>query len=71
MVVDLVNWILQVRNRNVRSLKVMKAAPMRTRRLARDMIIFWKKWDKEQVCDAGHSVHCFFVSADMDALFYQ
>lgn len=34
----------------MRSLKVMKAAPTRTRRLARDMIIFWKKWDKEQVC---------------------
>ncbi|KAG0597031.1 hypothetical protein M758_UG305700 [Ceratodon purpureus] len=39
----------EVKNRNVRSLKVMKAAPVRTRRLSRDMIIFWKKWDKEQV----------------------
>ncbi|KAG0572907.1 hypothetical protein KC19_VG134100 [Ceratodon purpureus] len=39
----------EVKNRYVRSLKAMKAAPVRTRRLSRDMVIFWKKWDKEQV----------------------
>ncbi|BAS84208.1 Os03g0352450 [Oryza sativa Japonica Group] len=32
-----------------RSLKLMRSAAIRTRRLARDMLIFWKRVDKEQV----------------------
>ncbi|KAF3326206.1 DNA helicase INO80-like isoform X1 [Carex littledalei] len=31
-----------------RSLKLMRSAPIRTRKLARDMLIFWKRVDKEQ-----------------------
>lgn len=31
-----------------RSLKLMRSAPVRTRKLARDMLIFWKRVDKEQ-----------------------
>lgn len=38
----------EVKYRGLRSLKVMKAAPMRIRKLARDMVIFWKKVDREQ-----------------------
>ncbi|KAG6552261.1 hypothetical protein Mapa_006111 [Marchantia paleacea] len=38
----------EVRTRNMRSLKLLRAAPMRIRRLARDMVIFWKRVDKEQ-----------------------
>jgi DNA helicase INO80 len=30
-----------------RSLKLMRAAPIRTRKLARDMLVFWKRVDKE------------------------
>lgn len=56
-------WSWQVKNRNVRSLKILKAAPMRTRRLARDMIIFWKKWDKEQVLELSlHEAYLFLLS---------
>lgn len=32
-----------------RSLKVMRGAGMRTRKLARDMLVFWKRVDKEMV----------------------
>jgi hypothetical protein len=67
VIVDLVIWGSQVKSRNARSLKVMKAAPVRTRRLARDMIIFWKKWDKEQVRGSCHAVHLLFVWTRMDA----
>lgn len=67
VLVDLVIWVSQVKSRNVRSLKVMKAAPARMRRLARDMIIFWKKWDREQVCGSSHAVHHLFVLGLMDA----
>ncbi|KAJ7554405.1 hypothetical protein O6H91_06G138700 [Diphasiastrum complanatum] len=38
----------EVKYRNMRIMKMMKAAPMRTRKLARDMVIFWKRVDKEQ-----------------------
>lgn len=31
-------------------MKLMRSAPVRTRKLARDMLIFWKRVDKEQVC---------------------
>lgn len=32
-----------------RSLKLMRGAGIRTRKLARDMLIFWKRVDKEMV----------------------
>lgn len=32
-----------------RSLKLMRGAAMRTRKLARDMLVFWKRVDKEMV----------------------
>lgn len=32
-----------------RSLKVMRGAAIRTRKLARDMLVFWKRVDKEMV----------------------
>ncbi|XP_062100272.1 chromatin-remodeling ATPase INO80-like [Humulus lupulus] len=32
-----------------RSLKLMKGAPIRTRKIARDMLLFWKRVDKEMV----------------------
>eukprot|EP00250_Pteridium_aquilinum_P019700 c24539_g1_i9 orf=448-5037(-) len=38
----------EVKYRGLRSLKVMKAAPMRIRKLSKDMVLFWKKVDKEQ-----------------------
>ena len=40
-----------------RSLKLMRGAPIRTRKLARDMLLFWKRVDKEMVC------LCFFAEA--------
>lgn len=33
-----------------RSLKVMRGAAIRTRKLARDMLLLWKRIDKEMVC---------------------
>lgn len=41
---------MQVKTKISRSLKWMRGAPARTRKLARDMLVFWKKVDKEQVC---------------------
>eukprot|EP00897_Mesotaenium_endlicherianum_P002362 jgi/Mesen1/2153/ME000152S01239 len=38
----------EVKGRMARSLKAARAAPARTRRIARDMIIFWKRVDREQ-----------------------
>lgn len=32
-----------------RSLKLMRGAAIRTRKLARDMLLFWKRADKEMV----------------------
>lgn len=32
-----------------RSLKLMRGASIRTRKLARDMLVFWKRVDKEMV----------------------
>lgn len=32
-----------------RSLKLMRGAGLRTRKLARDMLVFWKRVDKEMV----------------------
>lgn len=32
-----------------RSLKLMRGAAIRTRKLARDMLLFWKRVDKEMV----------------------
>lgn len=32
-----------------RSLKLMRGAAIRTRKLARDMLVFWKRVDKEMV----------------------
>lgn len=32
-----------------RSLKLMRGAAIRTRKLARDMLLFWKRIDKEMV----------------------
>lgn len=32
-----------------RSLKLMRGAAFRTRKLARDMLVFWKRVDKEMV----------------------
>lgn len=32
-----------------RSLKLMRGAAIRTRKLARDMLMFWKRVDKEMV----------------------
>lgn len=40
---------LQVKMKVSRSLKVMRGAGMRTRKLARDMLVFWKRVDKEMV----------------------
>ncbi|CAN6484002.1 unnamed protein product [Victoria cruziana] len=37
----------EVKLRATRSLKYMRGAPMRTRKLARDMLVFWKRMDKE------------------------
>lgn len=42
--------LLQVKTKISRSLKWMRGAPSRTRKLARDMLVFWKRVDKEQVC---------------------
>lgn len=33
-----------------RSLKVTRGAAIRTRKLARDMLLLWKRIDKEMVC---------------------
>ncbi|KAI5074596.1 hypothetical protein GOP47_0010557 [Adiantum capillus-veneris] len=38
----------EVKYKGLRSLRVMKAAPMRIRRLSKDMVLYWKKVDKEQ-----------------------
>lgn len=38
----------EVKYKGLRSLKVMKAAPMRIRKLSKDMVLYWKKVDKEQ-----------------------
>ncbi|EXB39079.1 DNA helicase INO80 [Morus notabilis] len=40
-------WINIVKLKVSRSLKLMKSAAFRTRRLARDMLLFWKRVDKE------------------------
>ncbi|XP_028772802.1 chromatin-remodeling ATPase INO80-like [Neltuma alba] len=37
----------EVRMKASRSLKFMKSAPIRTRKLARDVLLFWKRSDKE------------------------
>ncbi|XP_031494199.1 chromatin-remodeling ATPase INO80 [Nymphaea colorata] len=37
----------EVKLRATRSLKYMRGAPMRTRKLARDMLVFWKRMDRE------------------------
>lgn len=41
--------LFQVRMKVSRSLKWTRAAGMRTRKLARDMLLFWKRIDKEMV----------------------
>lgn len=40
---------MQVKLKVSRSLKLMRSAAIHTRKLARDMLIFWKRVDKEQV----------------------
>jgi len=42
-------FLFQVRMKVSRSLKLTRAAGMRTRKLARDMLLFWKRIDKEMV----------------------
>ena len=43
-----------------RSLKLMRGAAIRTRKLARDMLVFWKRVDKEMVFLFSFSlVNCF------------
>jgi hypothetical protein len=44
-----VAFIFQVKLKVSRSLKIMKGAAIRTRKLARDMLLFWKRVDKEMV----------------------
>lgn len=39
----------QVKLKVSRSLKLMRGAAIRTRKLARDMLVFWKRVDKEMV----------------------
>lgn len=39
-----------------RSLRLMRAAPIRSRRLTRDMVVYWKRWEKEMVCN--HNFVC-------------
>lgn len=39
----------QVKVKVSRSLKLMRAAAIRTRKLARDMLLYWKRVDKEMV----------------------
>ncbi|KAM7257338.1 hypothetical protein ACFE04_013079 [Oxalis oulophora] len=39
----------EVKMKVSRSLKLMRGAPIRTRKLARDMLLFWKRVDKEMV----------------------
>ncbi|XXG70943.1 hypothetical protein AAC387_Pa07g0306 [Persea americana] len=38
----------EVKNKVSRSLRLMKAAPIRSRKMTRDMQLFWKRVDKEQ-----------------------
>lgn len=53
-------WILfQVKMKVSRSLKLMRGAAIRTRKLARDMLVFWKRVDKEMVHFLF--VYCFQV----------
>lgn len=43
-------WIFfKVKMKVSRSLKLMRGAAIRTRKLARDMLLFWKRIDKEMV----------------------
>lgn len=60
MMVDFINlefvvlilklWIFfKVKMKVSRSLKLMRGAAIRTRKLARDMLLFWKRIDKEMV----------------------
>jgi DNA helicase INO80 len=46
-----------------RSLKIMKGAAIRTRKLARDMLLFWKRVDKEMVLSVSLLNFCsVFIS---------
>lgn len=45
---------VQVKLKVGRSLKVMRGAGIRTRKLTRDMLVFWKRVDKEMV-------YCFYL----------
>ena len=44
-----IKFLYQVKLKVSRSLKIMRGAAFRTRKLARDMLLFWKRVDKEMV----------------------
>lgn len=44
---DTARLVVQVKARCLRSQKLARLAGQRTRRMARDMVLFWKKMDKE------------------------
>jgi len=56
-------FIFQVKLKVSRSLKIMKGAAIRTRKLARDMLLFWKRVDKEMVsfCFIAELSLCFHI----------
>jgi hypothetical protein len=58
-----VAFIFQVKLKVSRSLKIMKGAAIRTRKLARDMLLFWKRVDKEMVsfCFLAELSLCFHI----------
>ena len=54
-----------------RSLKIMKGAAIRTRKLARDMLLFWKRVDKEMVsfCFLDELLFCFHFNIMVTVIF--
>jgi DNA helicase INO80 len=57
------SFMFQVKMKVSRSLKIMKGAAIRTRKLARDMLLFWKRVDKEMVLSVSLLNFCsVFIS---------
>lgn len=52
----------QVKMKVSRSLKLMRGAGIRTRKLARDMLVFWKRVDKEMVFSIISDFHLIHFS---------
>lgn len=54
-----------------RSLKLMRGAGIRTRKLARDMLVFWKRVDKEMVLLYNFLFSVDFFLALLICMFYE